>query len=214
MNNSSIPKLTLHFLTLVLVLFNFSASGSPHDSAPSPQSEDLKSADQNRNVIDENNLILSEPPTSSPAPQPIEFFPYKNSLAARFGLLIDMDLARDGSIPYFFGFQCLFPRSQQPQFELGADIFSHSKGQINAGLRHGFYPYQYFRPYVKLGVAHQTNSNENLATFFAIKNYMAKFAIGFEDVLALPKSVRIELEAGLSIESTAIYMSLGYSWSW
>ncbi len=213
MNKFCMPQLTLHFLTLVLVLFTYSASASPHDTAPSPEANELKSESES-GLIEKNNLIISESQTSAPPAQPIEFFPFRNSLAVRFGLLIDMDLARDGSVPYFLGFQYLFPRKQQPQFELGADIFSHSKGQINAGFRHSFYPYQYFRPYVKLGVSHQTNTNENLATFFSIKNYIAKFAIGLEDVLTLPKSVRIELEGGVGLESTALYMSLGYSWSW
>jgi hypothetical protein len=61
-------------------------------------------------------------------------------------------------------------------------------------------------------LTHEAVPEDKLATFVNLENYYLRIGIGFEDVIKLPKSVRLEIEGLAGTEKQMYKICLGYSW--
>lgn len=209
----------MFFLTLVLVIGAEAAPLSEEMEILSPRESqnepDRTPSSTQPNLIEQNSLSITPVEVKRETTKKASFFyPFLQSISPRLFLIADLDLLRDGQLPYGLGVSYLVPQLHQPQWEVGADLFSNSNGQISVSLRQIYFADNYFRPYIKLGLGHIWRAEEKLASFSNWKNYLLRAGIGFEDVIKIPMSARIEVEAALGTETSFFIMSLGYSWGW
>lgn len=161
--------------------------------------------------LDEYNLM----PTPPPEPLPEEaaktyVYPYRQQLTPRAGYVGSND--DDDPYTYMFGILYLWPRYVSPQAEFGADLVNKYGGHLNFAVRTTFYERGYFRPFWLWGLTHEAVPEDKLATFVNLENYYLRIGIGFEDVIKLPKSVRLEIEGLAGTEKQMYKICLGYSW--
>lgn len=161
--------------------------------------------------IDDNNLMLprSDLPSTSVVARSF-YYPYRQELAPRMGLVLTTDSAHP--VTYLLGITYLWPRFQSPQAELGADILPDYGGHLNFGVRHIFKERDYFRPYLLWGLSHEAVARDGLATLTNFDNYYLRGSAGFENVIRLPQSVRIELEVRAGLAKQLLILCLGAAW--
>lgn len=212
----------IHFLTLVLTPLAIWLFTMPSAEAAAPAKNEIVNkpateakpaqlVDGDGREIDEYNLI----PTPPQSPMPKEatetyYYPFRQALSARFGGVLTDD--KHDAVEYTLGIAYLWPRFAQPQAEVGADLLSAFGGHLNFGVKHTYFDRNYFRPYFLWGASHEVSAKDHLATITNIKNYYLRLAIGMEDTISLPKSVRLDLEARLGIDRMMLLLNLGFSW--
>ena len=208
---------TLLFLTLVLWL-SFSVHAAPlHELENLPESsQSLETEVQQPDILEQKRMVITPTAISQKEKREISYFyPYNQSFSLRLIFLADLKKFKgDLDIPYGLGMAYLVSRKRQPQWEVGLDLFSNSVGYIHGGLRWVSFSDNYFRPYYKLGLAHSWQVNEKLVSLINWKNYFFKAAVGLEDVIKLPISIRLEIELGVGVKERFVLLSLGYSWAW
>ncbi|MGE0762726.1 MAG: hypothetical protein AB7N80_05560 [Bdellovibrionales bacterium] len=206
----------IQLLTLVLTLLATNALATTPDKTEAPLSKPghvtpPPPAPGDGRELDEYNL-LSTPPALPLPPEAREthYYPFRQALSPRLGAVITND--EDHQFEYLLGISYLWPRYRQPQAELGVDLLSGLGGHLNFGVRHIFFERNYFRPYFLWGLTHEVVPEDRLATITNIDNYYLRIAVGMEDTLELPKSVRLELEGQLGIDKYLLLLCLGYTW--
>lgn len=137
-------------------------------------------------------------------------YPYRQQLVPRVGYVRSND--DDDPHTYMFGISYLWPRYVSPQAEIGADLVNKYGGHINFGIKHIVFERGFFRPFWLWGITHEAVPEDRLATFVNLENYYLRIAVGFEDVIKLPKSVRLEAEALAGTDKQMFKVCLGYSW--
>jgi hypothetical protein len=209
------------FLTLVLTLIAMApaAVANPTKSRPAvnkvmkPPPDDSPSAPRPVNEMDEYNL-LPTPPMELPGKEASKtyVYPYRQALAPRLGMMGSTD--EETQFTYLVGISYLWPRYASPQAELGADVVSKFGGHLNFGVKYILHERNYFRPYWLWGLTHEVVPDDRLATFLDTDNYYGRLGVGFEDVIELPKSVRLELELLAGLDRQMLLLCFGYSWGW
>lgn len=211
-------------LTLVLALclsfdLDFAKAAPINEYEAREDTKSNSTSDLNTDSrLDDNNLTVSQPPKT----EKVEdshlrdlYYPYRQSMSPRLGLILDPSLIRDsGEFPFLFGISYMLPRTRSPQIEFSFDILTDSRGHFSAMLRRIFNERQSFRPYIKAGATLSANADEKLATASKLENYLLRASVGMEDVIELPMSVRIEFELALGTEEQIAIMNFGYSWGW
>ena len=140
---------------------------------------------------------------------------YKQSMSPRLGVLIDPKDAQKGkTIPFSMGFAFLLPSQNSTHWETSADVFSTGEGQLEVSRRTIFDEMLSLRPYYRYGIFLRMKPQNQLASFADFKQYGATVAIGLEDLVLRPASIRIELELGVGAEHQFALGTLGYSWGW
>lgn len=200
-------------MTLVV---SCSAVASPHSNAPESDTETATEQDSKPvETLEEQGFIVTQPPSQETQKQEtVYYYPYRQSMAPRFGLFIDPDELKDEGLEYFLGITYLQPRLRQPQLEYSADMVSNSTGLISAAFRWTLYATNSFRPFFKAGLTHHWISEERLASLSNFENYYVRGSAGLEDLLKAPVSVRLEFELLVGTEGFLSLLSLGYSWGW
>lgn len=206
-------------LTLVLVKL---ASAAPSNSDSWIVNQDLPSQPGTNSerhdkisTIEELGLVISPVSMSTKDKREASYFyPYRQAISPRFFFIGDIDLMREGQFPYGLGMMYLVPSKNQPQWEIGADLLSIASGQISVGSRHIYFSDNYFRPFYKISLSHIWKATEKLASFANWKNYLLRAGVGFEDVIKIPMSARLEVEAAVGSEDFILMFSFGYSWGW
>ncbi len=208
----------LLFLTLVWL---FPLWAAPNNSSPvfewpssSTAPEDSQQSKPNLSLEEQNLALTPYVPNKNVDPHSSSLYPYLQTISPRFILALSLELLREGKIPYGMGFSYLIPQKEQPQWEVGTDLLSNSEGQIYVYKRQIFFPDNAFRPYFRVGMGHIWRAEEKLASFGNWKNYALRLGLGFEDLIRLPMSTRLEIEGVVRTEETLILISLGYSWGW
>ena len=215
-------------LILTLVLMNLprtafavsKAAGSTPlapPSAPSPQQikappNAIKGNTEVDTTVDEQNLMLSPPPTPHVVPPRARYYPYRQSLGFHLGAFS----SNDGAHPWtwLIGINYLWPRFLSPQVELGADVVANFGGHLNFVIRHILRQRNYVRPYYSWGITHEVTASEGLASFSNYKNYYLRLAIGAEIVRKLPRSARFELGGIAGAKKYGSYFTFGWAWGW
>ena len=161
--------------------------------------------------IQDYNLMPSPPaePLSKEATETF-YFPYRQALSPRLGAVFTTE--KENAWEYLLGINYLWPRYASPQAELGVDLLSHFGGHLNFGVRYILFQRNYFRPFFLWGMTHEVVATERLATITNIDNYYLRLAVGMEDTLKLPKSIRLELETLIGLEKQMLLLCFGYSW--
>jgi len=141
------------------------------------------------------------------------YYPYKKSLSVVAGLLLDIDrIKEDSETPLILGLAHMFESRKSPRWEAQLNFLSDSTAQIGVAQRYNFNEPHHFRGFLKYGLVLQINPDEKFATITNIDNYSAALSVGMEDVLRLPKSVRLELQALFGTETQAFIFYVGSSW--
>lgn len=208
-------RFVLAFLTFVLIS-PLSAGAAPqvNPSMQEPKPEESSPADSSATNLDSQQMVISTPPEPIKKVETYEYYPYKQSISPRIGIIFDSDLMKEHKFPYLLGFLYMLPRRRSPQMEAGADILSDSRGQLHFGLRNILYERQYFRPYFRAGISLEVEPDDQLAAAVDFENYQLRFSLGFEDVVKLPMSARFEIEGSISSTDQTLYLVGGYSWAW
>ncbi|MCB0355743.1 MAG: hypothetical protein KDD40_01990 [Bdellovibrionales bacterium] len=178
-------------------------------------SVNVKDDNVNKINLDDENLILTQPPIVNPRSTLENNYPYTQSFSPRIGTLVDVQNISEelgNSFHMLYGITYMFPRNRSPQLEVGADIIKNHNGQFHASKRWIINERTSFRPFYKLGVTVAAIGREGLATFTNIDNYLARASVGFEDYYKRPMSFRWELELSLGLEDVFLYLNFGYSW--
>lgn len=180
------------------------------DAAPSEQQEpaDVDS------LSDEKGVIVSVPPIDSKNPKIRYFYPYRQSMSPKLGIILDPDLLRNSDVPLALGVRYLLPRRRSPQWEIGFDVVTDEGAHIYLGKRFISHPRRPFRPYFTVSGMLSAQAEERLATITDYKNYYMKLGGGFEDIIKLPMSVRLEVEFAVGLERQFAMLNFGYSWGW
>lgn len=210
-------QLRRHFLTLVLFLLSSQGLATPTENVDKPQPyvpiNKTEKPPANAEELNEYNLLESPPDPKDKSQQGYPyFFPYRQSLTPRFGI---QNSAEDNPTwTYLVGISYLWPRYASPQAEIGADVVVGIGGHLHFSVRHILYDRNFFRPYFSWGATHEVIPDDGMATFTNFDNYYARGSVGFENVVKLPRSVRVELEALVGLKKYMLVLSYGYSWAW
>jgi hypothetical protein len=190
----------------------------PPATAPAkPESEKPSPPPPERDDLDENNLISAPTPPPPPDATRTYVYPYRQNLAVRFGGVFStekIDPPDDNRFTYLMGVTYLWPRYSSPQAELGADIAVKLGGHLHFAVKHIWFERNHFRPFWLWGLTHEAVPDDRLGTFLNHENYYGRVAIGMEDVITLPKSVRLELDLLAGVEKQMLELIFGYSWGW
>lgn len=164
------------------------------------------------------DMNISKPP---PLPKVREnekdevVYRYRQSMSPRIGVVIDPKDAQDGkSVPISMGFAFMLLSENSTHWEISADAFTSGEGQLEVSRRFIFDEMLSLRPYYRYGAFLRMKPQNQLASFAEFKKYGGAIAVGLEDLVLKPASIRIELELGAGAEHQFAMVTLGYSWGW
>ncbi len=142
------------------------------------------------------------------------YYPYHKAISPRLGTIYDTQkYAQDGSFLYLIGFELLLQDADLRSYEVGADVISNGTGQVHLSRR-WILSRSRFRPFYKGGMGFSVDPGDGISAFLKYQNFQGRGSIGFEQLVAPPMSIRVELEAIASISTQEAILSLGYSWAW
>ena len=163
-------------------------------------------------TVDIHNPPLSGPEKNKPAPE-LRYL-YKNAMGLKAALLVrGRDENNKLELPHQFGvfYRGTLWRSQEVEYSLSLVSDAHGLLEIEPIF---YFSRNLLRTYAKAGIAVALNPSELLPTLGRIQNYGAQVALGLEDLLHTPLSVKAEIGLRASTERTETYLLIGYSWAW
>lgn len=217
-------------LTLVLTLFAMSegvGNAAPTENSELPSSKDDKSTNSSPTAapdsaggpqrgsedLEDNNLLTTpQPERPSERASRTYYYPYRKALSPMVGFALTTD--RDTPFSYSAGINYLWPKFTSPQAEIGADIMGEFGGHIHFSVRKIWFERSYYRPYVLGGITHEVDARDGFATILDWENYYLHAALGFEDVVLLPKSARLEIRGMAGLERQMLILLIGGAWAW
>ncbi len=215
-------------LTLVLTLFAIGtdcANAAPTENSELPSSKEndrsedpdrvktKTDANQGTKDLEEHNLMpTARLPSPSEKATRTYYYPYRKALSPMVGFAMTTD--RDTPFTYSAGINYLWPRFTSPQAEIGADIMGEFGGHIHFSVRKIWFERNYYRPYLLGGITHEVDARDGFATILDWENYYLHAALGFEDVILLPKSARLEIRGLAGLERQMLILLIGGAWAW
>jgi len=176
-------------------------------------SSTAKDESERVDALEEYNLLSTPPPSPlPPGASATLYYPYRKSLSPMVGFVLTTKT--DTPFTYVAGISYLWPRFRSPQAEIGADIMGEYGGHVHFSVRHIYLERSYFRPYLLWGLTHEVSARDGFASPLDWDNYYVHAACGFEDVIRLPQSARLEIRALAGPEKQMLILSLGGSWGW
>lgn len=223
--NFLISTLVLLELTLGVSLVMTSISIKSALAAPHTDGPDPKKAEDPDQIASPEKL---ENVTLTPAPPPRSvgafvarfnrddfLYSYKQELILHFGVVFgfkDSSNAKEIINP-IAGFDYILPRPFSPKFEMGADISPlANRGHLWFMQRHIANEKGSFRPYYSYGLMNNVNPDEQFASFSNGQNYLARVAVGFENIVRPPKSAVVELVLAVGAQDMFALFTYGTSW--
>lgn len=167
-------------------------------------------------VLDDMNISKSLPiPKVQDAEKQEVVYRYRQSMSPRAGVILDPKIAKDGkSPPITLGFAFMFPSETATHWEFAADVLTSSEGQIELSRRTIFDEMFSFRPYYRYGAFLRMRPQGQLASFAEFKQYGVVGAVGLENLVLKPASLRIEIAVAVGGEHQFVMGTIGYSWGW
>lgn len=107
----------------------------------------------------------------------------------------------------------LFPDRKLRAWEIGADIDNDGTGAFSFSRR-WVWNQNRFRPYEKVGVGILIDPDDELGTFLRYQHYQLRGAVGFEQLIGAPWSLRMELEGSASARSFQVMAYAGLTCAW
>src|SRR5690606_39766587 len=214
-------------ILLTLVLLSFSAqvaNSKPHGQAPANLNLEKQSTVAPADPDTLENLAITPPPKVNSNENDLlkkfvrstYFYPFRRSLSVYLGTVFGFkdSTDHDNFMNYVGGFKYLLPTRSSMRWELGADLLTLGNGHISVSRRRIYSETSAFRPYYRYGITHKFVPDERFASFSNYDNYLAAFAVGFEDIRASAKSIRLEIEFLAGTEDLLGLFTIGYSWAW
>lgn len=219
------------FLTLVAVLTTSALQtvslprgfASPTGSAPVfspddplPSDPPLSSQPDERDLIIEDTIDIATPPAPALRPSSAErkfIYGYKNILTLRVGAIGRAKSPTATQNPYLAGLQFLLTTKEKLQLEVGVDTLTDGTGILHFARR-WTYSTDEVRPFVKLGGGLIVDPKNQIGAFLKHELLLAEGSLGVEAHLWGSSSVRIEIEAGIGLETQQALMAVGYNWAW
>lgn len=208
---------------LVFLSYLKLALAKPHRSAPPYPT----SAEETPNEADPSKLesiIIAEPPAAQPSLESRNYRLSKadyyhsaaQAITPRLGVIygIEDDSDSDKALDILLGFNYLLPKPRGTRWEVGVDLTTMDRGHFHIYRRKIYNEKGAFRPYYKYGLTTKLIGSEKLGTFVNKDNYILGAGIGFEDIVRIPRSIRLELEALVGQKDILIVFTYGYSFSW
>lgn len=209
----------MHYFLIVALLIPTLGEGAPQTLPPD---KDLNTTSQDgfndpSREEEMHSLTVTTPPPLVKSEKKFAssenyFYPYQSSISPRFGVFFDSQNLT--SIQYIFGFNYLAESVTNRHWEFGADLYSNANGSLSGGYRWIFFPNDKFRPYAKAGGSLLMVPSDGLGNFISLSHYRVLGAVGFEDILRDPMSVRIDLEVAVGTQRSSVQLCVGYSWAW
>lgn len=203
----------LSFLfSLLFVKQSWAAKEDPSpDFTEAPDSQD--SLERKNGIERLESVDIATPPPLILRHQEREYFyPFSRTLSARFGAVLDSQKYSEKGVLLLAGVIYLYRHRQNEYYDFGFDVRNDAFGTFHV-QRRWISGRAATRPYFKAGFGLNLVPADQLATFLKIKNYQLRGGVGLEKIFIAPMSFRYELEL-LQSESTAIILSIGYSWGW
>jgi hypothetical protein len=158
-------------------------------------------------------ISIDESPLKRKKVDPLTFFyPYKRSVTARTGLIIDPEELSEGSLPFLIGAAYMLYHRSTPRYEALFNFTTDSVAQLGLSRRHMLNEPNHFRGFWSYGAVVQMIPEERFATFANFDNYFASAAFGMEDVTEMPKSVRLEVQLLVGTVGQSAIFYVGSSW--
>lgn len=188
---------------------------------PTPDLDDNPQPVETTNVKKDElkAMDISEPPREAQRKTrgPLEneyFYPYQSSMGPRLGILLNSERLQNKELLYLLGFYYMLPSISSRHLEVGADLQSNQVGTINALIKWIYNSTGSFRPFTKAGLSLLIEPDKGLANTIDYKQYSVRLAVGIEDVLKDPASLRWDLEVTAGIKEISVNIVFGYSWGW
>lgn len=184
---------------------------------PSPSSSPVESPS-----LEESGMIIVSPPPLQPSPQlSIEtvkntrpsYYYYQQSFSAQFGAAWDAENEDPREILWLIALKYMLPRPLSPHWELGLSHHSSQKSFFHFSRKFTFRQRQAYRPHLSLGLAHRPRAEQQLIGFLNFDNYLVRAELGFEDLLKVPRSVRMDLSLLAGPQDVLAQFTFGYSWA-
>jgi hypothetical protein len=191
-----------------------SAKGSPQpnmDDTP----EDATSRPSTDPILNQT-IDIGKPPPAPSLENRAErefFYQYRSSITARVGLALINSAVTNGGAQTIAGAEYAFTTPAMKIYEGGADIIGDGTGNLHFS-RKIVYSRSEFRPYIKVGAGLLVNPSDGLVTFIKYQNYQIRAAMGLEELLRIPRSMRLELEGTLGGNTTQASITAGYVFAW
>ncbi len=124
------------------------------------------------------------------------------------------EFVKDKKIPLILGVGYLFPRRQQPQFEVQFDWTTDDEALLSAGWRQTGYPNTGWRPFVRAHLATKLKPEELLATLAKYENLRLKIGFGFESSINQRTSWTMGVDGVFGLEEIVGVGYLGMTFGW
>ncbi|MEO0334913.1 MAG: hypothetical protein AAF202_00860 [Pseudomonadota bacterium] len=158
-------------------------------------------------------LSIDNSPLKKPKPDPLNFmYPYKRSITARTGLTLDPQELKEGKLPLLIGAAYMLFDKSPRRYEALFNFTTNSVAQLGLTRRHMVNEPNHYRGFWSYGAVVQMMPEERLATFANLQNYFAAASLGMEDVMNMPKSVRLEIQLLAGTAGQAAILYVGSSW--
>ena len=216
---SFIMKLHLVIYVTTLVLTPLLAISAPSNLPPLADPVKDSSEEVNDNADEQKSKLESMSVTDVPEVKKTEkekktqfFYPYKQSLAPRLAAVFDTDTLSNKEAPnYAIGLSYMLPSKETQHWEAHVDVVSNSTGRLGFASKWVFRRESKLRPHLKAGVTLNALPRDGLGSFLRWKQYEAYAAMGLEDMLKDPVSVRIDFEVMANTNGVHFQVALGYS---
>ncbi|MEQ1664151.1 MAG: hypothetical protein ABL927_02095 [Bdellovibrionales bacterium] len=218
-----------HFATIVLLMiisFSKFTLAAPHYDAPaSPQPEQEIEAGGIGSAISPetfDNLAVTEKEWSPPAIRKMVqefnksnyYYSYKQEFDIRLNAFFDLRFAPDKKefIVPAIGFDYNSMKNRDFKYKAGADFTYKGDGSAHFLIVKVFNETGSFRPFYQYGLMYHAAPEDQLAGASNWENYLLRAGVGFSDIVAPPRSVKINLD--FAIGASAIYLLFSYGPSW
>ncbi len=198
----------LLFLTLSFNSLMCHAAPGPGDLNDKFQVGEDQKADSES--IQNMQISPAKDPEQLPNAKEEKYLFHSQSMSPRLGLILGS--AAESKIDYLIGMNYYFDTFTDGKYEVGIDLISKQIGVANISKKWIYLQNQKFRPHSKLGLELILDPDDGLASFLRKEHYLLAGAIGFEDLLQNPLSLRWDLELAIGLEEYAIRIVFGYSW--
>lgn len=209
----------LLFPTFVLIV---SLSVPPTSfAAKTTPSPDIDAPEENKKIVEPAPLedrgtvdvIVTPPPKSGIRSEEEYFHPFRHGFSLRAGRVSSSVTTNDTSTPYIGGVQFMFTAPSLRAYEAAADLLSDGTGALHLARR-WIYTRTKLRPFTKAGFGILVKPEDALAFLVNFSNYRVHGAAGAEYLLRKSQSLRIELEAAVSMKVLQINATVGYVFAW
>ena len=206
----------------LICVFVYCVSAHPAPRRDAPPSFDDVEGEQQVDPQTLESLSLTQPSGRKIAPEEIVARPsrknyyhsYRHELDLHAGTVYGIqDSSGDKDrINVVFGFGYLAPAAGPLHWSLGADLSAVGHGHIHVSRRRIYKEKNAFRPHYEYGVLHKFVPEDRFASISNWDNYLFRAGLGLEELLAPPRSLKVDVYVAAGLKDILIFCTLGVAW--